>query len=154
MISKESENKERFIVSLDEQHSNAIRWTPLICKWCFESLTIFFWVQYLQSRQSIFLPFFTPCVPIKLSSLHSHSHIHEPLAPPPPPRTSTAGLLIALVQASSSLPAGGELPCEGSSTWAVWLPRGELPCWICRSSSLPWRWQWCCDTVRTWRGGN
>jgi hypothetical protein len=135
--------------------------------------------------------FFTPRAPIKLNSLHPHSHIHELLAPPPPPGTSSAGLLLALaplgrrpllppascsVWASSSLMSGGELPRQGSSTWAVWSASGRAPPLDLQTLThalkvaavtrypphLPgqsavkslWRWQQWCGTVRRWRGGN
>jgi hypothetical protein len=56
---------------------------------------------------------------------------HQPLLPP----------VSCSARASSSLTAGGELPRQGSSTWATRSPRGRLPRWICRPSSLPWRWR-------------
>jgi hypothetical protein len=120
-----------------------------ICKWCFESLTISFCIQGLQSHQSILI-FYTLC-PYKTQFSPPHSHMHEPLAPPLPPRTSSASLLLVLASHgclpvlplvscstwdSSSLPGGGELPCQGSTTWAAQSPRAGLPYWICRPHPL------------------
>jgi hypothetical protein len=131
--------KERIIVWWGQQHSNAIRWMTFICKWCFESLNIFFWVQCSKSHQSVLLPFLHPVFPIKHNSLHPHSHIQNPLAPPLPPRGRRP--LLPLVSfsplASSSLPTGGKLPYQGSSTRLGELPHRGAVAWSALGRALP-----------------
>jgi hypothetical protein len=150
----------------------------------------YFLLSSIFSFTSINTPsFFTPHVPIKLNSLHPHSYIHEPYRHRTTTcRTSSAGLLLALsprkhqpllpsvsclAWALSSLPTGGELPSQGSSTWVARSASGRAPHWICRPSCPPWRWRrwrvtlpgqspskppwrwhrWC-DMARRWRGCN
>jgi hypothetical protein len=104
-----------------------------------------FWVlnYFLLCSMPSITPINTPFLHlVKLYSLHLHSHIHEPLAPPPPPHTSSVGLLLALALRGRwpllphgllldvglvFLPAGGELPRQGSSTWAALSASGRAP---------------------------
>jgi hypothetical protein len=99
-------------------------WYLYIIKWCFEFLNISFWVQCSKSRQSILLPFLHLVFPIKLNSLHPHSHIHETLAPPPRPRERRP--LLSPIPfsplASSSLPTSGTSPTEDRAREQVSSP--------------------------------
>jgi hypothetical protein len=104
-------------------------------------LTISFWVQCLQSHQSILIPFCTPC-PYKTQFSPPSFPYPWALAPPPPPRTSSTGLLTlahrgrrTLLPSVSCSTRGSHLPCRlvASSPVKDWAhgwrgrPRGGLP---------------------------
>jgi hypothetical protein len=52
----------------DRRHSNAIKWTPFICKWCFKSLTTFFELNNLNQANQYSFPFLHLVFSIKLNS--------------------------------------------------------------------------------------
>jgi hypothetical protein len=100
--------------------------------------------------------FLHPMFHIKLNSLHPHSHIHEPLTPQRPPRGRRPLLPPVSFSplASSSLPAGGELPCRGSSTRVGELPHQGAVVMRYPPQTVSFKaWWWWCSTVRRQRGG-
>jgi hypothetical protein len=95
-----------------------------ICKWCFESFDISFWVQWSKSRQSILLPFYT-CVPYKTQfspPSFPYPRAASATTPPPPRRHRPLPPVSFSPLASSFLSAGGGSPIKDRAHGRVSSP--------------------------------